>query len=310
MPSTGGNDLTTTQKRQLTRMKLALLERVLGDKNHDVQELNRVMNPLPYFFEYPILQWERANEKMAFTSAVSLFHMLNKITCLIGFEEVLAAGKGTGLKSLLGDELIQQLSGKPSLGSWSKALEILEKNSSGFQVWKRWFETLAAEREDRIRLISIRNRISHPDFVLEESQLNEAEEQFAAYFNRLVPKLREAYSGIATVITHGRKIIRADDGTSKTLLDCEKLDAPVEPFPKIRLEMESAAAANLSDECLTSLRDGHAVELRHFFQLRSIKASLREIFLYEREYSGRDAVWAGLTTAQSGKLETSAKLFD
>jgi hypothetical protein len=189
-------------------------------------------------------------------------------------------------------------------------LEVLERNSGSFQVWKRWFETLAAEREDRIRLISIRNRVSHPDFVLEESQLDEAGEQFAAYFNRLIPKLREAYSGISTIITHGRKIIRSDDGTSKTLLDCEKVDAPVEPFPRISLEIESSAAASLSDECLTSLRDGRAVELRRFFQLRKVKTSLCEIFLYEREYSGRDAVWAGLTTAQSGKLETSAKLFD
>jgi len=304
------NKLTTSQKRQLTRLKLSLLERLLGEETDQLQEFDRVIKPLPYFFEYPILQWERANEKMAFTSAVSLFHLLNKISCLIGFEEVLAAGKGTGLKTLLGEELVQQLSGKPSLGSWSKALEILERNSGSFQVWNDWFAVLAAEREERIRLINIRNRISHPDFILEEAELDEAKEQFATYFNRLIPKLRMAYSGMATVITHGRKIIRSDAGESKTVIDCEKLDAPVEPFPRMSIEMENSEAGNLSDECLTSLRSGHAVELRRFFQIRSIKASLREIFLYEREYSGHDAVWAGLTTAQSGKLETSAKLFD
>ena len=177
-------------------------------------------------------------------------------------------------------------------------------------MWKPWFETLAAEREVRIRLIGIRNRISHPDFLLQESELDEASDQFGIYFNRIVPKLREAYSGIATVIMRGRKIIRADDGSSKTLFDCEKLDAPVEPFPRISLEMDSEIAANLSDECLTSVRDGRAIELRRFFQLRSIKASQREIFLCERDYSGRDAVWAGLTREQTGKLETSAGLFD
>jgi hypothetical protein len=74
--------------------------------------------------------------------------------------------------------------------------------------------------------------------------------------------------------------------------------------------MESAAAANLPDQCLIRLREGYAVELLRFFRLRNIKGSLREIFLYERDYSGQDAVWAGLTTAQSGKLEASAKLFD
>jgi len=74
--------------------------------------------------------------------------------------------------------------------------------------------------------------------------------------------------------------------------------------------MESAAAANLPDHCLTRLREGYAVELRGFFRLRNIKGSLREILLYEHDYSGQDAVWAGLTTAQPGKLEASAKLFD
>jgi hypothetical protein len=304
------NTLTLSQKRQLTRLKLSLLERLLGEEMNQLREFDRVIKPLPYFFEYPILQWERANEKMAFTSAVSLFHLLNKISCLIGFEEVLAAGKGTGLKTLLGDELVQQLSGKPSLGSWSKALEILEKNSEGFRVWKNWFDVLATEREDRICLINIRNRIAHPDFMLDESELDGAKERFAGYFNRIIPRLRSAYSGSSTIITHGRKIIRTESGESKTLLDCEKLDAPVEPFPRMSLEMNNSAAANLTDECLISLRDGCTVELRRFFQLRSVKTSLREIFLYERDYSGKDAVWAGLTTAQSGKLETSAKLFD
>ena len=302
--------LTLEQQDNITRFRLEMLHSVAEQKPDDFSDFQRVVNPLPYFFEYPILQWERANDKMAFSSAVSLLHLLNKISCLIGFEEVISAGKGSGIKSLLGDELIGQLSGKPSLGSWSKALEILEKHSSHFKVWQGWFKALSGERDNRIKLISIRNRISHPDCVLEESQLDEAGEAFDAYFKRLIPKLRAAYAGISTIITHGRKVIKSSDGSSTTLVDCEKLDAPVEPFPRVTLEMTNPLAANLTDECLTSLRHGEVIELRRFFQLRKVKTSLCEIFLYERDYSGKDAVWAGLTTAQSGKLETPPRLFD
>ena len=303
------NKLTLSQKRQVTRLKISSLSQLVGGGTKKLKEFGRVIHPLPYFFEYPILQWERANEKMAFSNAVSLLQQLIKISCLIGFEEALANKSTIGLHDLLGNELIGQIKGRPSLGTWSKTLDALEKSSQNFHVWKDWFGALASKRKARIRLIEIRNRISHPEVFVEESELDEAVEAFNTYFWHVIPKLRSAYAGTETIISHSRKSVRSNNGDTKIVLDCENFNTPIEPFPRFSYEMKSTTAARLSDDCLTSLRGEYAVELQRFFRIKPIKASMREIYLYDREYSGNDAIWSGITTAQSGKLETSTNLF-
>jgi hypothetical protein len=301
--------LSRVQQRQLTRMKLCVLEQDLGNEPQSMRELNRVIYPLPYFFEFPIIQWERASDKMAFSYSVSLLHQLNKISCLLGFEEVLREHQRGGLTALLGNELAGAIAGKPSLGHWSKALDALERQCGSFKVWSRWFEVLSNEREARIRLIEIRNRIAHPDFLLEEEALDHAAGEFGKYFERIIPCLRSAYSGMACYISRQRRLSRGEDGKGVIQLDCENMDVAIEPFPRTTLTLPPETAESLVDDSLFCTFQGSLLELRYFFRLRHAKASKREIYLYERDYSGHEAVWSGLTTAQSGKLDAPDGLF-
>jgi hypothetical protein len=213
------------------------------------------------------------------------------------------------LNNVLGEKLVAEISGRPTLGSWSKALDQLAANPSLLGIWQDWFKVIASEADRRTSLVRTRNRIEHPNYVPNEDLVDKGAIDLEQFFDRLIPRLRIAYGNIRTYICHGRNQQEVEPEHQVVILNCECFDAIQEPFPRRAIVVETQTSNLIPDDQLFCLCGKDVLLLKSFFMVKTVATQTREIFVYEKEYSGDKAVWSGLTTEQGHPLKAPKDLF-
>ena len=272
-------------------------------------DLARVIDPLPYFIEYPLLVWQQSNEKMAYRNGMALFLQLHRISCLLAFESFRQSSENIIFSSLLGEGLIKELMGRPTMGSWVKALDTIGRNSEKLSMWQPWFKVFDMNSDKRQLILRNRNKIEHPNYIPDENFIDQSAEALGDFFEKIMPALRKAYSNIRTYISHDRRLVVSDKNIKRVVMNCESFDTSNEPFPRKSLSIDPIIGNTIADDQLFCISGDEVIILENFFKIKTISSKSREIFVYEKEYSGEKALWSGLTTDQAHTMSAHKGLF-
>jgi hypothetical protein len=296
----------------LARRRIAryhILQRIKEALPSDEQEIARVTHPIPYFIEQPLIHWERATPGNRFLVGSACLSQILKTTSLVGLEELHAVWSSIESLPAFPDGLLESLCGKPSLGHWSRCVDHLAKLNHHFSVWNAWIQSINSERELIIQLIELRNQISHPDFLLDPDILSTSEEIFTQLFNRLLPKLRSAIADVEVLLPCHRTVRQMDDGETRHRIRCKNLKSASQPFAEVDFETSPRIHPQVIDEQLFSARGDHRVPLAHFFKALVTKSGKTEIYIYDKEYTGKQARMTEVGSGISAQLSVSEGIF-
>lgn len=296
--------------RKQVELRYKYVSSILDTTPEQSKELERALRPLPYFFEAPLLAWERSGEKIRLHSANACLEQLLKISCLLALEELHQCG-GVIQDLIYPDcELLQKIQGHPSLGDWSRLLDEVAKNRKHFKVWGEWVDTLVQGRMAIIEAITARNRISHPDHTIDIEFVDETEAVYQKLFDAMFPKLRTACGQSRVVTSKSRKVLADERGKPYTVVTCDDLTGAYEPFREVDLALPSDSAAKIIDGVPFSHRDGSILPMNRYFKISTIPKVGREMFIYDREYDAGKGIVVGIISGFGQCVDLSQDLFD
>jgi len=292
-------DYSTQSRRVLARYNS--MKRIREALPSDEQEIARATQPLPYFFEIPILHWERPNKSNHVFLAFACLTQIIKTTCLLGLEELHAVRSNIEKLPPFPKGLLEGLMTKPSLGHWARAIDHIAKLKEHFNVWGEWIAIVHSERIRINKLIEIRNEISHPDFTHDPQAIPKAAKEFEDLLNDLIPKLRVAVSDVEILLPESRKTTRNEDGQVHHTIHCLNLKTAHHPFPHTDFPCSNIKANQIFENVLFSAKGSHIVPLNHFFKVEDTANAEPEIYIYEKNYSGSEARMTGILSGLASK---------
>ena len=205
--------------------------------------------------------------------------------------------------------LLASLQGKPNLGDWNDCLQYLLGMAGQLPVWGKWLNALRSEHHVVDVLIAARNRICHPDYVVELEFLANVESQFAEFFGNIFPKLRMEADSTEVLLSKSRKVWRDSDSRVTCDLDCLDLKSAAEPFPSIMSRFPEAAAREIAEEVIFCVRGEQLVFLANFFVVQRIKGDAREFFVYDKDYEGGKGQVVGVATGLCQRIDLPDGVF-
>jgi hypothetical protein len=293
---------------QMTIARYRALRRIVESNPSDDMEIARVVQPLPFFCEIPILHWERPYGMDPFQASSTCLKEIIKTTCLIGLEELHAVRSNVTQLAPFPKRLLESITQAPSLGHWSQMIDYLAKVNEHFTVWNQWIEVMHSYREQIILLITLRNRISHPDFILTPKHTAKAALKYDEVLKQLIPKLRAAVGEVDLLLPTSRKITQSDDGRLSHSIQCLNLKTPNYPFHETAREFANTMGSQIFEEVIFASKGETIVPLNNFFKVKQIDNSL-EVFLYEKQYKGSTANMVGILTNSSKKIDSCEGMF-
>ena len=300
-------DTVTQLKRK--QFRYLSFSKMLDRLPSETVEISRAVHPLPFFFEAPLLRWERSVEKLAYHSAVACLQQLLKLSCLLGLEELHVRRNGIEQFQQMPQDVMAGIQGKPALGHWNDCLKYLQTMSAQLPVWGPWLDLLRSERGTINMLVDARNRIAHPEYIVELESLATVESQFADFFGDIFPKLRILAESMEVMLSNTRKARRDSDYGLTFELECLDLKSAIEPFPALSIILPEATARGIIDGAIFCRRGDHVMSLSNFFLVREIKVDTREIFVYDKDFQSGKAKVIGLTTGLSQNMTLPQGVF-
>jgi len=273
---------TDYRKRIVGRLQMVRSLAELAPKEE--VEIAKIFNPLPIFIEIPLLHWERADERNKYRSGVALLEQTLKTTCLFGLEELHAVRSSIDELKAFPKDMLEGIMGRPSLGHWWSCIENLIPLTQLFPVWGHWIKTIHSFGRKITRLIEARNRIAHPDFVLNPSDIVDAESLFSNVFEELIPTLRNCINNIDILIPLSRKVVRDLDGKNEHVFSALTAKANGLPLPKTKKAYNNQFSHLIVEEELVSANTDSVVPLNHFFKVKDASDASMEILVYNRDF--------------------------
>lgn len=275
-------------------------------------ELRRAINPLPYFLEAPLLDWERAPAQVKVLTGLTGFGNVLRILALLGMAD-LRLGGNLPLKQKPSMDLMAALTTRnPSLGDWSKWLDWVGCNSDNLSLFKDWMRTITGLRTTIIELIEIRNKeVAHKSGPISLGKLGEIEENLHHFFDQLYDGLRRASQLNDFYLPKSRVAVREGRNIkSYQFLGCD-LVSPFDRFREKTVEFSPKHAESICEGEIIAVRTKtkQALPLNDYFRVAEIKPGLNEVFIFEKGFEGGSGRFAGITSGLQQQLPVEADAF-
>ncbi len=275
-------------------------------------ELRRAINPLPYFLEAPLLDWERAPAELKVLTGLTAFGNVIRILALLGMADIRLGGE-LPLKQRPSTDLIDALkTTNISLGDWSKWLDWVACNDANLDSCKEWMRTITGLRGAIIELIEIRNReVAHKSGLISLESLKKLEENLHCFFDQLYDGLRQTSKLNGFFLPKSRVAVRAGSSIKIYRFLGFDLVSRFDRFQEKTFNLSAKDAESICEGEVIAVRakTNKILPLNDYFRVVELKPGLSDVFIFEKGFEGGNGLFAGITSGLQRKMPIVADAF-